>query len=197
MAQQRDALAEAAREAIAALEIVPLPASLIDESRVIRWQNEPSRVLRGLRVGSDFLDFVAPEDRDDSRRLFERLLAEGSAHSHTQVLDARGGYEALEARWTVVELANGDRAVVTVSMEGVNDRPNSPARADWAATLTPRQLEVLRLLGAGRSTSEIANELGVSSTTVRNHVAHLLSELGAHSRLQAVVAAHEAGLLGH
>jgi DNA-binding NarL/FixJ family response regulator len=61
--------------------------------------------------------------------------------------------------------------------------------------LTKRQLEVLRLLADGRSTAEIAAELGLSQTTVRNYVAALLAALGAHSRLQAVVAARKAGLL--
>jgi DNA-binding transcriptional LysR family regulator len=61
--------------------------------------------------------------------------------------------------------------------------------------LTTRQLEVLRLLAAGKSTREIANELHVSETTVRNHVAGLIAALGVHTRLQAVIAAQRAGLL--
>jgi DNA-binding NarL/FixJ family response regulator len=63
-----------------------------------------------------------------------------------------------------------------------------------APHLTPRQLEVLRLLDEGLSTTEIAAELGLSQTTVRNYVANLLAALGAHTRLQAVVAARKAGL---
>lgn len=61
--------------------------------------------------------------------------------------------------------------------------------------LTRRQLEVLRLLSNGRSTAEIAAELGLSRTTVRNYIANLLGALGVHSRLQAVVAARKAGLI--
>jgi len=61
--------------------------------------------------------------------------------------------------------------------------------------LTTRQLEVLRLLSHGSSTAEIATELGLSTTTVRNYVANLLVALGVHSRLQAVIAAREAGLI--
>jgi len=64
-----------------------------------------------------------------------------------------------------------------------------------APHLTKRQLDVLRLLAAGRSTVEIAAELGLSQTTVRNYVANLLAALGAHTRLQAVIAAREAGLI--
>jgi DNA-binding NarL/FixJ family response regulator len=61
--------------------------------------------------------------------------------------------------------------------------------------LTSRQLDVLRLLAEGRSTAEIATELGLSTTTVRNYIANVLSALGVHTRLQAVVAARKAGLI--
>ena len=61
--------------------------------------------------------------------------------------------------------------------------------------LTTRQLEVLRLLSDGRTTAEIADELGLSRTTVRNYIANMLVALGVHSRLQAVIAAREAGLI--
>jgi DNA-binding NarL/FixJ family response regulator len=64
-----------------------------------------------------------------------------------------------------------------------------------APHLTKRQLDVLRLLAAGRSTAEIAADLGLSQTTVRNYVANLLASLGAHTRLQAVIAARKAGLI--
>ena len=62
-------------------------------------------------------------------------------------------------------------------------------------SLTKRQLEILRLLAEGRSTDQIANELCLSQTTVRNYIANLLAALGVHSRLQAVVVAKRAELL--
>jgi two-component system nitrate/nitrite response regulator NarL len=62
-------------------------------------------------------------------------------------------------------------------------------------SLTKRQLEILRLLAEGMSTGQIATELGLSQTTVRNYIASLLAALGVHSRLQAVVAAKRAELL--
>jgi DNA-binding NarL/FixJ family response regulator len=58
--------------------------------------------------------------------------------------------------------------------------------------LTPRQAEVLELLERGRSTSQIAEELQLSTETVRNHIRHLLRAVGAHSRLEAVAIAHRA-----
>jgi probable HAF family extracellular repeat protein len=62
-------------------------------------------------------------------------------------------------------------------------------------SLTPREMEVLGLLAAGRSTRQMAEDLHVSPATVRTHVEHVLGKLRAHSRLEAVVAGAREGLL--
>lgn len=63
------------------------------------------------------------------------------------------------------------------------------------AVLTPRELEVLRCVGEGRSNSEIAEQLYVSEATVKTHLARILPKLGARDRVQAVVLAYETGLV--
>lgn len=55
--------------------------------------------------------------------------------------------------------------------------------------LTPREREVLHWLCLGATTSEIAEQLSISRITARNHVQHVLSKLGKHSRLEAVTRA--------
>ena len=57
--------------------------------------------------------------------------------------------------------------------------------AEDAESLTPRERQVLRLVGKGRSTKEIARELGITRATVRCHVQRTLTKLGVASRLQA------------
>lgn len=65
-----------------------------------------------------------------------------------------------------------------------------------ADTLTDREIDVLQLIGQGRSNPEIAADLFIAETTVKTHVGNLLMKLAARDRVALVVIAHSVGLVG-
>lgn len=95
--------------------------------------------------------------------------------------DSQGTHDALEMARGLIQLSSKKDAAAP-------NRRNAPS-------LTPRQLEVLKLLSEGRSAREIGGELYLSQATVRNHIRSLLQVLDAHSQLEALARAREMGVL--
>lgn len=87
---------------------------------------------------------------------------------------------------------------VTRRIIGEFARRPTPPRAAGAALegLTDREREVLLLVAGGLSNAEIADRLVVSEATVKTHVSSVLAKLGLRDRVQAVIFAYEAGLVG-
>ena len=84
------------------------------------------------------------------------------------------------------------RELVRRASEG--QRVISPLRKE-APQVTPRQMEVLKMLSSGHSTREIGRELYLSEATVRNHIRGLLQAFGAHSQLEVLARARESGVI--
>jgi len=86
-------------------------------------------------------------------------------------------------------------AVLARMMDHFSARPPSALRLPPGfADLSEREREILALIGAGRSNTEIAEELFISMATVKTHVRHVFAKLDLRDRAQAVVVARDAGL---
>ena len=166
-----------------------MPSYHLDRTGIVRWLNVAARNLVGDVRGRQFTSVVAPEDTRRARELFARKVI-GAATVTDAVVDVvtlDGGRVSVEI--SSVPVFAGDHLIGVFGQ--VSDLVEQP-HAHPSLHLTPRQAEVLALLERGRTTKEIAEELHLSTETVRNHVRRLLRTMGAHSRLEAVAIAHEA-----
>jgi len=166
-----------------------VPSYHLDRTGIVRWLNVAARNLVGDVRGRQFTSVVAPEDTRRARELFARKVI-GAATVTDAVVDVvtlNGGRVSVEI--SSVPVFAGDHLIGVFGQ--VSDLVEQP-HAHPSLHLTPRQAEVLALLERGRTTKEIAEELHLSTETVRNHVRRLLRTMGAHSRLEAVAIAHEA-----
>jgi DNA-binding NarL/FixJ family response regulator len=84
-------------------------------------------------------------------------------------------------------------AVRSLAAEYVRRQPAAPP--PWAARLTEREAEVLRLMSTGLTNAEMAERMGVGRATTKTHVASVLAKTGARDRTQAVIAAYESGFI--
>ena len=97
-------------------------------------------------------------------------------------------------------IAEGDALLApSITKRLIEDftRATPPAESSPPALeeLTARELEVFKLLARGMSNAEIAQSLVVSDTTVKTHVARILTKLDLRDRVQAVVLAYESGIV--
>jgi PAS domain S-box-containing protein len=173
-----------------------------DDLNVLCW-NDGAEALTGIpadeAVGRPCWAVIA--GRDD----------EGATVCHSGCSRARYVRKGncLPAETLHARTATGRRriALETIAAEGddgalfIHVMRDAPAVADPekpagpAPQLTPRQQQILALLGEGRPPKVIAQELGLMETTVRNHIRLLHLALGAHSQLEAVARARAYGLL--
>jgi PAS domain S-box-containing protein len=175
-----------------ALETVNVPSYVIDPTGIIRWINPAARRLVGDVRGRQFTSVVAHEDSRRAREHFARNIAGTAQVTDAQVVLVNPDGGRLQVEISSCPLRQGHRVIgVFGQMSDVEDEPDHFVPPH----LTPRQAEVLRLLKRGRSTEQIAQELHLSTETVRNHVRHLLRALGVHTRLEAVAVARQEHLV--
>jgi PAS domain S-box-containing protein len=169
-----------------ASEGVSVPSYVLDTKGIIRWINPAAERLLGDIRGKHYTSVVAPEERLRTSELFTRkMLGTDPATEASGVLVSTDG-KRMTVEVSGVVLKNGEQVVGVFGLiGGAGDDETAAPHPD----LTPRQAEVLRLLEQGRSTKQIADELHLTTETVRNHIRNLLRALGVHSRLEAVAVA--------
>ena len=176
-----------------------VPASLHDvDGRFVHMNAAAERVMGRSNadyVGRHFTDPLPTQARASVEAQFRRAAEHGeSTDFETVFVDANGQLRGVRAQH--LPLRDGDKIVgVLILGFGVRQPPVEPIGLIPHPRLTPRQREILELIASGRSTSEIAKELTLSTETVRNHVRSVFRELHAHTRPQAIAAAQRLGLL--
>ena len=165
-------------------------ACVLDErGHIVRWNAAAQRLLgytAGEVLGRLWEDMLAATD-GASPRCVEALARAKDARPvwlHVEELEgAGGGGERVRLRLF---------RDVTATRELVELLGSPPSDADAGAEhatgpLSPREVQVLRLVAEGVRTPAIARRLGISRATVRNHIQNILAKLGVHTRLAAVV----------
>lgn len=146
---------------------------------------ETTRRLRELHPGTEVVALTSFGERDRVRRALE------SGASGYLLKDSEPDEVAAAVRAAFRGELQLDPAVTRPLLEALAEDKAD----DLTAVLTSRELEVLRLVGAGKANKEIASELVISERTARTHVSNVLRKIGVSSRTQAAVLAIRQGLV--
>jgi DNA-binding NarL/FixJ family response regulator len=143
--------------------------------------------MRQLKADGSNARFIFLTIHTDARLAAQALRAGASAY----LLKQAAGEELFEALRTVMD---GRTYLTPLITKDVLWTMGNPAEDDTPA-LTPRQLEILRLVAQGKRMKEIAAELGLSVRTIEDHKAQLLRMLGVDSTAELVKFAVRQGLV--
>jgi DNA-binding NarL/FixJ family response regulator len=184
--------AENGEEAIArAVELVP-DVVLMDVRMPKVNGIEAARVISEQVPTTKIIMLTVSDEEDD---LYEAIKAGATGY----LLKEISVEEVAEAIQAVVQ----GQSLITPSMasklltefQKLSNRTEEAAQYSAPPTLTPRELEVLKLVAKGMSNREIGDELFISENTVQTHIRNILEKLHLHSRMEAVIYAVRERLL--
>jgi NarL family two-component system response regulator LiaR len=163
---------------------------------------------RQLRPDVVIMDLLMPVmDGIAATRAIRRELPETEVLALTSVLESASVVEAIRAGAIGYLLKDTQaselrKAIKAAAAGQVQLSPQASAyllgavrMPEMPEPLTPREMDVLRLLAQGQSNKEIARALHLVEETVKSHVRHILAKLGVQSRTQAVLAAIRLGIV--
>lgn len=177
-----------------------VPALMFDAQRRHLEANRPARLwfrrsleeIRTYALG----DLAPPDQLGFWERLWAQLLETGFVAERYQGTKPDGSpidvfycalADVLPGRHVIVfapaDWPEGELGVIE------DDGP------DPSASLTPREIEVLKLAAEGTGIRELSEELALSSFTIRTHLKHIYAKLGVHNRTAAVTTAMRLGLI--
>jgi LuxR family maltose regulon positive regulatory protein len=176
-------------------EVVPLLARLAAEAET------GGRFGRSIEILA--LQAVAQQAQGDTAgamTALEKALAMGEPEGHVRIFVEQGAAMAALLQQAAAHGIAPDyvsRLLAAFEGEGTESIPvpSPPSTPPLVEPLTPRELEVLHLLGEGCSNRDIAEALVITLNGVKKHTSNIYGKLGVHSRTQAVVRAQELGLL--
>jgi len=180
--------------AVQTLEAIRVPAYVVDRHRRVRWQNTASIELFGDVRGR--LDSGVGLEREDLGRVREAWARklDGAPHTELELSARRHDGARIRVAINSVPLKNADGVMIgSFGLAHVLEELEPVSEA--APALSRRERQTLTLLATGLSTGQMAQQMGISKETVRNHVKGLLRSLGARSRVEAVAKARRAGLI--
>ena len=170
--------------------------------RIIAWNGEASRLFgvpAELAIGAECFRLLAGNG-PNGRRFCRSGCPVVRAARHGEVLPTlylsapRPDGTELPVGVSTIVLVLGSKSGMIVHLCRVAEPEPPGAMTTATLELTNREREVLRALCRGHSTEAMAEEMGVSATTIRNHVQHLLAKLATHSRAEAIAIAFRDGL---
>jgi PAS domain S-box-containing protein len=170
-----------------------VPAYVLDRSGTVRWMNAAAVKHFGDLRGRKISQVVEREYLTLARQEFAAKLLGTTEASEGRVSIRSADGRSIPVDVSSTQLLKGDSIVGVFGLADPSDEPLPASQP--SPHLTPRQMDVLRHLASGHSTERIAQRLGIATETVRNHVRGIMDRLDVHTRLEAVIRAHELDLI--
>jgi DNA-binding NarL/FixJ family response regulator len=188
--------------------VVVAEASNRSEALAAAAQEQPDVILLDLDLGDDSGFDLLPEllaNGSSTRVILLTGLRDPEAHRRAVRLGAVGlvlKEHALETVLKAIEKVHAgeawlDRAMIaTILHERTHPAPTQSRSLEEEknATLTDRELQVIRLLGEGLKNKDVADRMHISEATVRHHLTSVFNKLGVSDRLELVIYAYQHNL---
>jgi LuxR family maltose regulon positive regulatory protein len=187
-------------EQMAVARVLLAQGSAGEALRLLAWLLEAAQA--GERRGSTIkllvlraLAFQAQGDGREALTALERALSLAEPEGYVRIFLDEGEPMARLLRQALSEQVASNYVARLLAAFGEEATAMFPAMDSLVEPLTDREMDVLRLIVAGLSNAEIAEELFIAVSTVKSHINHIYGKLGVENRVQAIEQARTLGLV--